>query len=558
MIPLCGGTTTSWIGDFTDNDDCSGFSVSLTPELLATGCPTFSTTQEEEIENKNYNGIVRIYSRIEGKDFHLVKQIVGHPGDELGFAIAVSENSNTVIMGAPSSDATGVHRGHAMVVHYNDLTQEWDVMSPLLTGKIDNENFGRSVAISKDGLIVGVGSRCDELNRGSINIYVYKEMSKVWEQLGNSIEGHTVNEEFGTSLDIAGDISYFYVVAGSPNYEHGKGKASVHYYDEDSGWIGYGNEIVGHSIKDRFGTDVALAMDKNNLILAVGAPSNEYYGGDEIDNWGTDGHVSIYRLDLRKDGFTDDFGEYYGIEWESFVEDIKEVMEDDKTGTALTLSEDGTKLVIGSPNYNDHRGMVRVYEYDENHFQYDRIGEDIVGGQGDKLGSSVSISGNLIAVGAAGGSYTTIYGYDESQPKASSRTSTWFLPIMLFTLLVVIFYYALRKVKRAGFSFTSIAKALPSIDRRSHQRKASTPLSTEEKKDDWPFPFFSEGERLRIAELRRKEHEILNEGNVDRVVLHGMIKSSGSEDGSKHNYDDESEDEESYESEVEDESKRIV
>ncbi len=172
--------------------------------------------------------------------------------------------------------------------------------------------------------------------------------------------------------------------------------------------------------------------------------------------------------------------------------------------------------------------MVRVFDYSRDKFEYSMVGEYIMGEGSDQLGAAVAVFGDEVAIGAEYGDFADIYTFGESK---SSRSNGLVL-FGILGLLSVVLFIGMKKARRAGFRLSSVGKALPVLGARNRQRNQSTPLRTEEKRDEWPFPFFSEGERARIAQIQRQEQ--VEEGNVDRVVLHGMIRSSShSEDGSK-------------------------
>jgi flagellin-like hook-associated protein FlgL len=143
-----------------------------------------------------------------------------------------------------------------------------------------------------------------------------------------------------------------------------------------------GSDIVGSSNGDQFGTSVTLSGD--GLTMAIGGPLND-------DGGAQSGHVQIWRR--VNDSWLFDF-------------EIDGVSNNDRSGSAISLSYDGTTLAIGAEN-NDagpgsNSGHVRVFR--DNGATWQQVGSAILGeASNDLSGSAVSLSanGNTIAIGAS-------------------------------------------------------------------------------------------------------------------------------------------------------------
>ncbi|SFC96555.1 T9SS type A sorting domain-containing protein [Algibacter pectinivorans] len=97
----------------------------------------------------------------------------------------------------------------------------------------------------------------------------------------------------------------------------------------------------------------------------------------------------------------------FSFSQEQIGSDINGEARNDKSGTSVSLSADGSIVAIGAPDnqsgLNAHSGHVRVYKYESNSWR--QIGKDIDGiGNTDFSGKSVSLSanGNIVAIGANG------------------------------------------------------------------------------------------------------------------------------------------------------------
>jgi len=154
----------------------------------------------------------------------------------------------------------------------------------------------------------------------------------------------------------------------------------------DYSWEQLGDDIIGESINDRSGT---VAISSDGTVIAVGARLNDE-AGDKA------GDTRIFKYDD------------VNAQWIQLGCDIYGAAADDRSGTAVALSDDGTIVAIGAPFYEDSAmifstGHVRVYDY--NGTTWNKRDEDIVPTwrrRRDLFGSSLAFSsgGNMLAIGA--------------------------------------------------------------------------------------------------------------------------------------------------------------
>ena len=123
----------------------------------------------------------------------------------------------------------------------------------------------------------------------------------------------------------------------------------------------------------------SLSLSSDGSVVAIGTPYND-----------ENGHVRVYQ-------------NLSGV-WRQIGIDIDGEAVDDRSGTSVSLSSDGSVVAIGAP-HNDgngnQSGHVRIYKNISN--VWTQIGADIDGEQGgDYSGESVSLSsdGNIVAIGA--------------------------------------------------------------------------------------------------------------------------------------------------------------
>lgn len=146
-----------------------------------------------------------------------------------------------------------------------------------------------------------------------------------------------------------------------------------------------GTDIDGEASGDQSGSGVSLSSDGS--ILAVGAPINSGSGPGS-------GHVRVYAWNSS------------ASRWDQRGSDINGEASLDSSGSAVSLSSDGSVIAIGAP-YNDGNGSdsghVRVYVWNAGTSTWTQRGSDINGeNAGDQSGGAVSLSsdGSVVAIGA--------------------------------------------------------------------------------------------------------------------------------------------------------------
>jgi hypothetical protein len=248
--------------------------------------------------------------------------------------------------------------------------------------------------------------------------YVYEMMDGGWVQLGSTIRGDedllAVNGDFGFSVAVSESYNGFRRVSvGAPmsrsrdpesgrvNQESGR----VYTFEGPLGgeWVHIedGAPIVGERAGDRFG--YSLDMSKGGSTFISGAP-----GGDLNED---PGYVLAYR--------------YVGTEgapWEIiFAAAGLEPNEEFGSSVAL-LTDNGDTFAVGAPGFQDGSGRVQVYQLGVNGL-YKKVGPDIVGGIGDRLGErgtlgrGKSVEKVSVVAGTAAGE-VKFYGWEEA-------TNTW-------------------------------------------------------------------------------------------------------------------------------------
>ncbi|MGK0387689.1 MAG: putative repeat protein (TIGR01451 family) [Maribacter sp.] len=240
-------------------------------------------------------------------------------------------------------------------------------------------------ALSADGKRMAVSSILNDDSGTDLgHVRVFELIGNEWIQLGSNILGEGVPQTwFGMSISLSADGNRL-AVGTIINTYPGPGYESVRVYEYGQGnWNLLGNNIYDDQAISSFGGAVSLSADGN--IVAVGASRGE--GGS------SGGNVWIFQ--------------YNGTSWVQMGNEIGADDDDDEFGTAVSLSSDGQRLVVGASGYtgpppqNYSRGKVYVFDYDGNNWV--QIGDNPEGTQGySQFGYVVDISsdGSRIFVGA--------------------------------------------------------------------------------------------------------------------------------------------------------------
>jgi len=266
--------------------DASGTSISLSSDgsIVAIGAPGNDA-------NGSNSGHVRVYE-YNGIDTwaQLGQDIDGEAvSDFSGQDVSLSSNGNIVAVGARFNDANGTQSGHVRVYEYNGV-DTWVQLGQDIDGEAADDLSGISVSLSLDGNTIAIGAIGNSVNgenSGHVRVYEYNGVD-TWTQVGQDIDGQTAGDFFGFNLSLSSNGNI--IVIGAPlNDENGVDSGQVRIYQNISNvWTQIGNEINGESIGDQSGFGISLSSD--GAIVAIGANLNNGANGENS------GHVRIYNI----------------------------------------------------------------------------------------------------------------------------------------------------------------------------------------------------------------------------------------------------------------------
>jgi hypothetical protein len=189
------------------------------------------------------------------------------------------------------------------------------------------------------------------------------------DQLGFDLDGESPGDSAG-AVALSADGSR--VALGSPGHDgNGRDSGHVRIFDFESGrWVQVGDAIGGRAPLDSAGRSVALSADGNRV--AVGGPRSD------------GGSVRVFDWD--------------GAAWSQAGADLIGSVAERYFGAELALSDDGTRIVIGTAG--DDSGYVRVLDWDGSTWSQAGSDLDVVAG-GLLYAVALSDDGNRLAVGAS-------------------------------------------------------------------------------------------------------------------------------------------------------------
>lgn len=338
-----------------------------------------------------------------------------HPGDNGDYSqVGVIDNLNSQISFCHISNngTILVQRG---ILNSNTSNKSWVVKhlpstyvpptwfqkGQTINGTSAQDQFGTIVAISGDGTVIAGGAIYNDGNgTSSGQVQIYKFENDSWNVMGSFIYGESGGDHAGITLGLSYDGNII-AIGGHTNDGNGTDSGHVRVYEYNgSSWVKLGGDIDGEASGDR--SAVGLGLSSDGTIVAIGAQNNDGNGSNS-------GHVRVYQ--------------YNGSSWVKIGQDIDGEASNDSSGWKTTINSDGTIVAIGASG-NDgngsNSGHVRVYEY--NGSSWVQLGQDINGrAANSSFGAAVSISadGKTVAAGGYGDNlngtnsgYAAIYEYN--------------------------------------------------------------------------------------------------------------------------------------------------
>ncbi len=358
----------------SDAEDYDGFggSVAINNSYAVIGV-------DEDDDNGNRSGSAYIFT-IEDDEWIQQSKITASDANECDeFGKSVSINDNNIIIGAFYGDAERARNSGAAYIfsHQND---DWIEIGKLTTDDATSgDGFGHSVSINRDYAIVGAPYNDDNGNCSG-SAYIFVKEGDRWLQQEKLTPSDAAQEDyFGYSVSIYGNYS---IIGAHYNDDNGESSGSAYiFFREDNEWSEQSKLVANDAESfNRFGYSVCI----NGNFAIIGAP-----GGHDED---VNGSGSAY-IFLREEN---------DWNYDSKI-NANDPGENDFFGWSVSIN--GGNAIIGA-KYNDdngnNSGSAYIFSY-ENNIWYQKaklIADD--GSAGDHFGQSSFITSNNAIVGADG------------------------------------------------------------------------------------------------------------------------------------------------------------
>jgi hypothetical protein len=351
--------------------------LSLDSRLMAVSAPD-SSSGRGEVSLYLRNGVN--WSRI-----GLVKGTSEAAHSRFGESIDMSPNGKYLAVGTPGDNSYGENSGSVSIYEITDtgLTLTRKIIS---NNPSTGENFGKSLAFSKDNQILVVGAPGSNAGyEGSGAAYVFMNDEDNWDQsevltpdAGPPFTG------FGESVAVSNDCSI--ILVGAPNYSNSRG--GVYLFADENGTYVRKSVTVPSSFQGaKFGTNVSISGE-----------GNVFAGSTQASGEGSEAEPLVYVYNINTNTKAVSLRA-------SITSPI--LQEGAGVGSSLDFSNSGDVFIVGCPNLpTADEGLAYVYS-DDGAGGYN-LSLTLNAGAGvsvSAFGTSVALSNfaSVIAVGAPRG-----------------------------------------------------------------------------------------------------------------------------------------------------------
>ncbi|KPA12837.1 Dystroglycan-type cadherin-like domain protein, partial [Candidatus Magnetomorum sp. HK-1] len=259
--------------------DYFGYAVSISGEYVIVGAYADDATYTNQ-------GAAYIFIK-DGVDWvQQAKLIASDKQASDYFGISVSISGDYAVVGAYAEDTKGSASGAAYVFKRNGTAWSQEAKIYASDG-VANDNFGRSVSISGDTILVGAYSH-DSNGSNSGAAYVYQRDGSTWTQVAKLTSNDiAAGDYFGLPVSLSGD----YAAIGAYNKdEFGSNSGAIYIFKRIiSDWVQIQKIVASDAAEtDTFGNAVAI----NNGYVIAGAKNDD-------DNGSNSGSVYLYPI-VRK------------------------------------------------------------------------------------------------------------------------------------------------------------------------------------------------------------------------------------------------------------------
>lgn len=246
-------------GDIEQYDEF-GTSVSISPD----GSTAIVGAPYSDPQTVNNAGSCYVFTK-SGSTWSQVQELSSSNASAIfGYATAISENGNTIAVGAKRD--LSFNGSVSMYQKVGSTWQRTDLLSPV--SLVSGDEFGNSVALSYDGTVLAVGAPSKAVGAFSSAgvVYIYNNIGGSWTEQAITSDDPKASDYFGTYISISSDGTTLAIAS----YDDFDFSGAVHMYKNLGGtWTKVDKLITS----DRETGDNAnrISISANGKRLAVGA-----------------------------------------------------------------------------------------------------------------------------------------------------------------------------------------------------------------------------------------------------------------------------------------------
>jgi hypothetical protein len=354
-----------------------GIAALLLSSVVLAEAPRSVTKQPAALDDAGWASLQQAVAMSIGQQAQLLAAD-GAEGAQNGYSVSLS--GDTALVGAWRDDVGGnADQGSAFVYRRSGST--WTQQAQLLAADgATNDNFGSSVAIFGDTVLVGArgDSFADNPSRGSA--YVFTRFGSIWTQQAKLVAGDgAVGDFFGFSVALSTNTALVGAIFDDRGANVNQGSAYV-FTRSGTAWTQQAQLLAADGEdRDEFGSSVALS----GSTALVGAR------GDDVGSSMSQGSAYVYTRS--------------GSTWTQQAQLVAaDGTESDRFGNAVALSGD-TALVgaaVDDIGANVNQGSAYVYVRSGSTWTQQARLLAAAGAFGDQFGISVALSGDTVLIGA--------------------------------------------------------------------------------------------------------------------------------------------------------------
>jgi hypothetical protein len=326
-------------------------------------------------------------------------KLAGAANDNYGYAVALSGDGNTALIGAYNK-TLGANNGQGVAFVYARTGQSWLLQQTLSedAAGATNDNFGSAVALSENGntALIGAYRKPVGANKAQGAAFVFVRNGTSWTQQQELVQTPSTaaaNNNFGISVALSSDGNTALLGASGQTVGANRAEGAVFSFKRNGTNWGEAQELVEPAgigtAGDGFGISASLSADGKTALIGVAnktitsklAQGAAFIFNSHDTNW-------FFQQELTENPAVGNTSDYFG--------------------TTVALSGDGNTALVGAYNKqigaNSGQGAAFVFTRNKKSWQQEAELTETTGtgAVNDQFGYGVALSynGNTALIGA--------------------------------------------------------------------------------------------------------------------------------------------------------------